>query len=59
MDGRKDGRTDGQGDSYIPPNFVCGGIKSFRILIFVVVDVQINAIVFFYFQVGWGGGGVV
>jgi hypothetical protein len=22
-----DGWTDGQGDSYIPPNFVCGGYK--------------------------------
>jgi hypothetical protein len=27
MDGRTDGRTDGKGDSYIPPNFVCGGYK--------------------------------
>jgi hypothetical protein len=33
--------------------------KSFWILIFVIVDVQITAIVFFYFQVGWGRGGVV
>ena len=23
-----DGRTDAQGDSYIPPNFVCGSITS-------------------------------
>ena len=25
MDGRTYGWTDGQGDSYIPPSFVCGG----------------------------------
>ena len=26
--GQTDGRTDGHGDSSIPPNFVAGGIKS-------------------------------
>ena len=42
-----------------PQTLFAGGIKSLWILIFVIVDVQITAIVFFYFQVGWGGGGVV
>ena len=27
MEGKTNGRTDGQGDSCIPPNFVCGGYK--------------------------------
>jgi hypothetical protein len=27
IDGQTDGRADRQGDSYIPPNFVCGGHK--------------------------------
>jgi hypothetical protein len=38
MDGRKDGWTDGQGDSYIPPNFVCGGHRNH----FIVCVVHVN-----------------
>ena len=56
-----EGKTDGRTGwfLYTPQTLFAGGMKSFWILIFVIVDVQVTAIVFFYFQVGWGGGGVV